>query len=55
VVKQTAIGIEENFARVARELELLANIFVVESIDLYLVHGVLAETFDHVRKHQVGD
>lgn len=49
MAKQTAIGIVENFARAARELELLANIFAVESIDLYQVQGVLAETFDHVR------
>jgi signal transduction histidine kinase len=55
LAKQTAIGIRENFAIVTRELELLANRCAVKTIDLGQVQGVMAETFDHVKKNHVSD
>ena len=55
LAKQTAIGIEGNFAGVARELGLLANMCAVKSIDLDQVQGALVETFNHVRKNHVAD
>jgi len=55
LARQTAIGIEENFAIMVRELEMLANMCAVKSIDLYQVQDVMAETFNHVKKHYVSD
>jgi len=55
LAKQTAIGIEGNFAGVGRELELLAGMCAVKSIDLGQVQGAMAETFEHVRKNHVAD
>ena len=55
LVKQTAIGIEENFAIVVRELELLTNMCAVKTFDLVDIQDVMAQTYDHVKKHYIND
>jgi two-component system cell cycle sensor histidine kinase/response regulator CckA len=55
LVKQTAIGIEENFSIVVRELELLTNMCAVKTFDLVDIQDAMAQTYDHVKKHYIND
>ena len=55
LAKQTAIGVEENFDIVVRELELLTNMCAVKTFDLADIQDVMAQTYDHVKKHYIND
>jgi len=55
LAKQTAIGIEDNFAVVVRELELLTNMCAVKTFDLADIHDAMAQTYNHVKKHYIND
>ena len=55
LAKQTAIGIEDNFAVVVRELELLTNMCAVKTFDLADIHDAMAQTYNHVKKHFIND
>ena len=50
LAKQTAIGIEENFAIVVREPDLLTNMCAVKTFDLMDIQDVLAQNYETVRK-----
>ena len=49
LAKQTALSLEENFAIVGRELELLANMCAVKSIDLFQIRDAMGQAFSHVK------
>jgi two-component system cell cycle sensor histidine kinase/response regulator CckA len=55
LAKQTAIGIEDNFAIVVRELELLSNMCAVKTFDLVDIQDAMAQTFNHVKKYYIND
>ncbi len=55
LAKQTAIGIEDNFAIVVRELDLLTNMCAVKTFDLVDIQDVMAQTYNHVKKHHIND
>lgn len=55
LAKQTALGIKENFAIVVRELDLLTNMCAIKTIDLGDIQDVMAETYQHVKKHHIND
>ena len=55
LAKQTAIGIEDNFAIVVRELDLLTNMCAVKTFDLVDIQDVMAQTYNHVKKHYIND
>ncbi len=55
LAKQTAIGIEDNFAIVVRELDLLTNMCAVKTFDLVDIQDAMAQTYNHVKKHYIND
>ncbi len=55
LAKQTAIGIEDNFAIVVRELDLLTNMCAVKTFDLVDIQDAMAQTYNHVKKHYIYD
>jgi two-component system cell cycle sensor histidine kinase/response regulator CckA len=55
LAKQTAIGIEENFAIVVRELDQLTNMCAVKTFDIVDIQDAMAQTYDHVQKHYIND
>jgi len=55
LAKQTAMGLEENIAIVVRELELLTDRCAVKTFDPVDIQSVMADTYEHVRKHHIYD
>ena len=55
LAKQTARGLEENIAIVVRELDLLTDRCAVKTFDPDDIQSVMADTYEHVRKHQIYD
>ena len=55
LVKQTAMGIEDNIAVAVRELELLTNMCSVKTFDLADIHDAMAQTYNHIKKHFIND
>ena len=55
LAKQTAIGIEENFVILVRELELLSKMCPIKEFDIELAQVVMAESYDHVKKHFISN
>jgi len=55
LAKQTAMGLEENIAIVVRELGLLTDMCAVKTFDPVDIQSVMADTYEHVRKHHIYD
>jgi len=49
------MGLEENIAIVVRELELLTDMCTVKAFDPVDIQNVMADTYEHVRKHHIYD
>ena len=55
LAKQTAIGIEENFTILVRELELLSKMCAIKEFDIEQAQVVMADSYDHVKRHYINN
>ena len=55
LAKQTALGIEENFVILVRELELLSKMCAIKEFDIEPAQLVMAESYDHVKRNYLAN
>ncbi len=55
LARQTAIGIEENFVLLEREIELLSKVPVVKALNIKKSKSLISETFEYVKNLHVID